>query len=78
MSHYGVVKIPVEFNESSSVAPAGYGNCNTQSSRVTGCIDYIDTHYRVLAAHALRSEADRVDAVLEEAFHLSGFLILIV
>ncbi len=45
---------------------------------MAGCIFDVDAHDGVLSAHALRSEADGIDAVLEEFFHLCGVSVVIV
>ena len=61
----------------SAVAPAADVHSDADRGRVTGRVLDVDAHDGVLAAHTLRAEADRVDAVLEELLHLGCALVLV-
>ena len=63
---------------SSSVAPAADVDCDADRGRVTSRILDVDAHNGVVAAHALGSETDRVDAVLEKLLHLGSVCVVIV
>ena len=73
-----VVQICVKDDMAASVAPAAYIDSDADRGRMTGCIFNVDSHNRVLSAHALRTEADGIDTVLQKLLHLGCPLVLIV
>ena len=78
MAGDGVVEVLVKDDVAAAVAPAAHVHRNADGGGVTGGVLNVHAHDGVLAAHALGADADGVDAVLQELFHLGGALVLIV
>ena len=78
MAGDGVVEVLVKDDVAAAVAPAAHIHRNADGGGVTGGILNVHAHDGVLAAHALGADADGVDAVFQELFHLGGALILVV
>ena len=72
-----VVQVLVKYDVAASVAPAADVYSYADRGGMTRRVLDVDAHDGVLAAHALRAEADRVDAVFEELLHLSRALVLV-
>ena len=65
MSINGVVQIFIKRDVAAAMAPAAHVDGNTDGRRMAGSVLNVHAHDGVLAAHALRTKADGVDAVLQ-------------
>jgi hypothetical protein len=72
-----VVKIFVEYDAASSVAPAGDSDRYTESGRVTRRVDDVDSHNRFVSAHALRPNSYGIDTFLEHLFKTRSSFVFI-
>lgn len=73
MSITGYCKIRIYNQMSTTVRPASNVYCNTDGRWMTRGILDVNTHYRILSAHTLRSKADRIDTVLKKLLHFAAF-----
>ena len=63
---------------STTVRPASNVYCNTDGRWMTCGILNVDTHYRILSAHTLRSKADGIDTILEKLLHFCCVCVIVV
>ena len=78
MSINGVVQIFIKNDVAAAMAPAAHVDGNADGRRMTGSVLNVHAHDGVLAAHALRTKADGVDAVLQQLLHIGCALVLVV
>ena len=73
MSITGYCKIRIYNQMSTTVGPASNIYCNTDGRWMSCSILNVNTHYRILSAHTLRSKADGIDTILEKLLHFAAF-----
>ena len=78
MCIHGEVEVFVKDDVASAVAPAADVDRNADGGGMAGRILDVDAHDGVLSAHTLGAQADGIDAVLEELFHLGRVGVVIV